>query len=89
MPRFHFNVYDGTTTLDKVGTDFDTFSEARSEAISVVGRFLQEKFEHIATCDEWRLEIADERGLVLTSLEFHMIESPALLSLYREKRRGG
>jgi len=87
MPRFHFNVYDGRQIIDRVGTDFDTFGEARKEAFAVAGRIILEQFEHVSKCDEWRLEITDGDGLVLIWLELNMTESPALLSLYRAERR--
>lgn len=76
MPRFHFNVYDGRTTIDQVGTDLDNLSEAKLEAISLAGRMISEKFEHICSCAEWRLEVADDQGLVMIRLDFSVVMSP-------------
>lgn len=42
MPRFHFNVYDGRTTIDQVGTDLDNLNEAKLEAIWLAGQMISE-----------------------------------------------
>lgn len=76
MPRFHFNVYDGRTTIDQVGTDLDNLNEAKLEAIWLAGRMISENFEHICSCAEWRLEVADDQGLVMIRLDFNVIMFP-------------
>ena len=76
MPRFHLNVYDGRTTIDQVGTDLNNLNEAKLEAIWLAGRMISENFEHICSCAEWRLEVADDQGLVMIRLDFSVVMSP-------------
>ena len=42
MPRYHFNVYDGVTLLDKKGVELPDTMFARREAIRYAGVLLEE-----------------------------------------------
>ncbi|MHC2018008.1 DUF6894 family protein [Methylobacterium sp. CM6247] len=83
MPRYHFNVYDGKSTLDQEGTELNSIEEARFAAVCLAGRIILENFKHICSSDEWRLEVADENGLLLIWLDFTMIESPIVETMRR------
>jgi hypothetical protein len=78
MSLFYFNTHDGITILDKEGTEFDTWEEARLDAIALAGQILKDNPKRIALGHDWRMEVTDETGLVLFRLDFQVMESPAL-----------
>lgn len=80
MPRFYFNVYDGVSTPDDTGTELADWKEARIEAVRLAGALLKDDAERVALSDEWRLEIADDYGLVLLRFDFISLEAPVLSS---------
>jgi hypothetical protein len=42
MPRFHFNILDGSPILDLQGRDFPTLDAARKEATALLRQFRDE-----------------------------------------------
>lgn len=80
MPRFYFNVYDGVSTPDGTGTVLADWQKARVEAIRLAGALLKDDAERLALSDDWRLEVADEYGLVLLRFDFISLEAPVLSS---------
>ena len=78
MPRFHFNVYDGSGLTDDEGCDFPDWSAARLDAVRLAGEFLRNNPKSALSCDAWRLEVADETGLVLFRLDFSLADAPAV-----------
>ncbi|KQP80238.1 hypothetical protein [Methylobacterium sp. Leaf117] len=78
MPRFHFNMHDGKTWFDRIGTELDSLDAARIEAIGVAGRIILENAAHVSSCREWRLEVTNAQGLVMLWLDFSVIESPVV-----------
>lgn len=83
MPRFHFNVYDGISSLDKVGTEFATWEVARLEAIQAAGEILKDTPERFAMDKDWRMEMTDETSLVLLRLDVQVVVSPTLSNAAR------
>ncbi|MGU3537760.1 DUF6894 family protein [Methylobacterium sp. A54F] len=78
MPRFFFNVYDGRSEIDHDGTELSDHHEARRQAIRFAGRILDDEAHRIAIGEEWRMEVTDERGLVLFRLDFMVTGSPVI-----------
>ncbi len=78
MPRFHFNIYDGTSELDPEGTELPDYAEARVEAMRLAGEILKSTAHRLALGEDWHLEVTDERGLVLFRLAFQVVEAPAI-----------
>ncbi|MGU3417012.1 DUF6894 family protein [Methylobacterium sp. D54C] len=76
MPRFYFNVHDGKSGLDALGTDLPDLATARTEAVRLAGEILRDEAQHIVHDDDWRLEVTDHRGLVLFQMAVLLIESP-------------
>lgn len=81
MPRYHFNVYDGVTLLDKKGVELPDTQFARREAIRYAGVLLEEGARLESLGEEWRMEITDETGLILFRLDFFVTPSAAITSL--------
>ncbi len=75
MPRYHFNVYDGVTLLDKKGVELPDIKFARREAIRYAGVLLEEGARLESLGSEWRMEITDETGLILFRLDFFITPS--------------
>ncbi|MDR4305661.1 hypothetical protein IHQ68_03365 [Chelatococcus sambhunathii] len=78
MPRFHFNVYDGETSIDEAGTELPDLVFARREAIRYSGELLEDAGRREGLGPEWRMEVTDESGLILFALHFVVIEAPAI-----------
>jgi hypothetical protein len=78
MPRFYFHVHDGVSELDREGTELPDWEEARLEAIRQTGAILRDEAWHIALGEDWRMEVTDERGLLLFRLDFTVVASPTL-----------
>ncbi|TNC05406.1 hypothetical protein FF100_35755 [Methylobacterium terricola] len=86
MPRFFFNVYDGVSMLDDMGSELANWQEARIKAIQFAGEIFMSEAQSIALGEDWRIEVTDERNLVLFRLDFISVEAPALSS-HRGKDR--
>ncbi|SEH88937.1 hypothetical protein SAMN02799636_04301 [Methylobacterium sp. 275MFSha3.1] len=80
MPRFFFNIYDGVSMLDDTGTELADWQEARIQAIELAGAVIKDEAKHIALGEDWRIEMTDERKLVLFRFDFITLEAPALSS---------
>lgn len=80
MPRFHFNVYDGVNEIDREGTELGDCDEARIEAMRLSGEILKNTAHRLALGEDWRMEVTDERGLILFRLDFTVMEAPVLSS---------
>ena len=65
MARYHFNLYDGHNLLDDEGLQLASLSEARTQGVKFVGHALSDAGEAVFRDQEWRLEVTDERGLIL------------------------
>ena len=77
MPRFHFHVHDGRSTLDTEGSELPSLDHARLEAVRFAGKLMDEEARRIADGEDWHLEVADETGLVLFRLDILATTAPA------------
>ncbi|MGU3663166.1 DUF6894 family protein [Methylobacterium sp. A49B] len=87
MPRFFFNVYDGTSSLDDTGTELADWQTARIEAIRLAGAIFTDEAQKIALGEDWHIEVTDERRLVLFRLDIVSQEAPVLSSQRRKSDR--
>lgn len=78
MPRFHFNVYDGSGRLDEEGSDCLNYNSARIAAVRLAGEIIRDTAEQMLARDDWRLEVTDDRGLVLFCLDLCLTDSAAV-----------
>ncbi|WHQ70516.1 DUF6894 family protein [Methylorubrum extorquens] len=81
MPRYHFNIYDGVTFLDKKGVELPDVMFARREAIRYAGVLLEEGARLESLGQEWRMEVADGANLILFRLDFLVTSSPSISPL--------
>jgi hypothetical protein len=78
MDRYHFNVFDGDPLLDAEGEELRAPSDARTEAIRRFGALLMREADHLGHEEDLRMEVTDDRGLVLFRLDFTVMKSAAL-----------
>ena len=78
MPRYFFNVHDGTSLVDEDGTDLPDIYAAQSQAIRTSGEILRDLGARFWDGVEWRVEVADERGAILFVLRFSAEERPEI-----------
>jgi len=83
VPVFHFNTSNGANFSDVDGTEFNSVAAAKLEATRHVGEMLVDKSTRDEKVDDLRLDVTDDRGLVLFSLLVSMIDAPALRTLDR------
>lgn len=71
MPRFFFHVRDadGETSFDFEGQELANLAAARAEAINANREMLGERLLHGGSLNHRRIEIADEKGTVLASID--------------------
>ena len=77
LPRFHFNVFDGITSIDQDGTELPDIHSARQEALILAGAMIEDSAKRNELGEDWRLEVTDDAGLLLFRLDFTMAESAA------------
>ncbi len=75
MPRYFFNVYDGVTILDPIGTVLPSLAEAKGEAFATAIETLRFREAEISVEDGWRVEVADANGKVLLTMKFTIEEA--------------
>jgi uncharacterized protein YqjF (DUF2071 family) len=80
MPRYHFNVMDGTDVPDIVGTELTDLAEARREAVRLVGGLMRDTPLDFWREENWRMVVTDEAGLSLFSLHVLAFDAPAAAS---------
>jgi hypothetical protein len=77
MPRYHFNIHDGVSSLDEDGTELPDIDAARRQAAQLMGQLLRDDPDMFWNGEEWRLDVTDDRGLVLFSLLFATVDAAA------------
>ena len=85
MPRYHFNIYDGITSIDREGTELPDIQAARREAIIFAGAVIEDTGKRLKLGEEWRMEVTDDDGLILFRLDFIVSEAPAVKDRLRSQ----
>jgi hypothetical protein len=81
VPRYHFNIYDGASPLDRVGTELPDLQTARQAAVQLAGELLVDQAEWFWSGQKWRMEVANSAGHLLFSLDFRAADSLAAAGL--------
>jgi hypothetical protein len=79
MPRFYFNVHDGKSGLDVIGTELPDWAAARVEAIRCMGEMMKDNAAHVVLGEDWWIEVTDSTGLILFQVALLMTETPISL----------
>jgi hypothetical protein len=77
MPRYFFDIRDGTYIPDETGTELPGLDAARREAVSLSAGLLRDSAVTFWNGDEWKIEVKDDTGLILFSLMFVAVDAPA------------
>lgn len=70
MPRYFFNVHDGRTVRDEIGTELPDHDAARAMAVRASGEAIEELGSDFWSGDGWQMDVTDEEGELLFSLYF-------------------
>jgi hypothetical protein len=76
VPRYFFNVLDGRSSPDDVGSVLGGPDDARREGIRLAGAIIDEHAAVIALGSSWHLEVRDESGALVTRLDL-IVDAPA------------
>ena len=74
MPRYHFNIHDGHTTLDQEGTVLSGLRPARRRAIRLSGILIESDLARLQLGEDWRMEVTDDQGRLLFRLDFTVLK---------------
>ena len=77
MPRYFFSVRKDSHAPDTVSVDLADLATAQGEAASIMGQEMKDHPNAIWTDEEWYVEVADERGLILFTLYCAAIRAAA------------
>jgi hypothetical protein len=61
MPRYYFNVYDGTSSVDDDGAELQDDEAAWQQATTTAGELFKDVDGKFRPDQEWTLEVTDER----------------------------
>jgi hypothetical protein len=61
MPRYYFNVYDGTSSVDDDGAELQDDEAAWQQATTTAGELFKDVDGKFRPDQEWSLEVTDER----------------------------
>jgi len=78
MPKFFFDVHDGISMCDDVGYELPDLEAAKQQAVIFSGDLLRDSGSQFWQGDEWRMDVRDERDLILFSLHFLAVTAPVL-----------
>ena len=78
MPRYHFNVYDGHSEMDRIGTEFVNVVEARIQALELAGGLIRESARQADFGEDWRIEVTDSDGMLLFRMDLIVVDAPAV-----------
>ncbi|MBY3318450.1 hypothetical protein HFN65_23830 [Rhizobium laguerreae] len=70
MARYFFNVHDGISILDTVGSEHPDLQSARTEAVETIAERLRGALLKEANVSAWLMNVTDERGLTVMVLSF-------------------
>lgn len=78
MQRFFFNLSDGSVERDDVGMELTNIAAARVEAVRYTGEVLRGRPDMVSASREVRVEVTNERGLLLFTVIVIGINAPAM-----------
>lgn len=81
MPRYFFNIYDGSNVRDDEGTELADAEVAKVEAIRHAGTLIAENANWIRVNQDWRLDVTDEAGMILYRLGFYVGSTAATMHI--------
>ena len=77
MPRYHFNVYDNATLIDREGAHLADIDVARGEGIRLAGDLLRSQARKEKFAEDWHVDVTDGRGMILFRIDVAVNASAA------------
>jgi hypothetical protein len=77
VPIYHFNIEDGRKYPDVQGSEFPDLESVRTEAVKRSGQLLRDNAQSFWGGDGWKLTVTDASAMVLFTLHFLAVSSPA------------
>lgn len=68
MPRYFFDILDGTILPDDTGTELTDPTRAQYEALRFLSSYVADHPELVRNHLDWRLQVRDNNGCVLFSV---------------------
>ena len=76
MPRYFFNLADGSREQDTDGVELPDIAAARLMAVEHAGELLGSEPTKLWQHGQWRVEVTDERGILLCTVITLAIDAP-------------
>ncbi|HEX2018523.1 MAG TPA: hypothetical protein VGO17_06245 [Aurantimonas sp.] len=70
MTRYFFNVHDGISIPDTVGSEHRDLASARAEAVETVAERLKGALLENTDVSAWLMNVTDDRGFTVIVLSF-------------------
>ncbi|MBX4864040.1 hypothetical protein HJA86_29705 [Rhizobium bangladeshense] len=70
MARYFFNVHDGISIPDTVGSEHPDLQSARDEAVETIAERLTGALLNKADVSAWLMNVTDEQGVTVIVLSF-------------------
>ncbi|MHB8286851.1 MAG: DUF6894 family protein [Caulobacteraceae bacterium] len=80
VSKYFFHVYDSIAIEDEVGTELESLTAARIEAVCRIGRYLLAAPEMVWQGDTWHMEVTDHKGFLFFRLDFRATSARTLSS---------
>lgn len=78
MPTYHFDLQDGSGKPDPEPANLPDYKAARGELVTMAGLILKDVDGGFWKEGHWQMNVTDERGLILCSLQILGTEAPAV-----------
>ncbi|GAA4747735.1 hypothetical protein GCM10023264_11900 [Sphingomonas daechungensis] len=82
MPLFFFNQAGAIYDPDVEGIELATISDARIQAVKFAGEALRDRPELTWLGDEYRVEVTDEKQLILFTFVAIAVDAPAAKAMF-------
>ncbi|TBY13071.1 DUF6894 family protein [Rhizobium laguerreae] len=70
MARYFFNVHDGISLIDTVGSEHSDVQSARHEAVETIAERLKGALLKDSDVSAWLMNVTDEQGVTVIVLSF-------------------
>ncbi|ONF49439.1 DUF6894 family protein [Methylobacterium radiotolerans] len=77
MTRFRFLMTEGDTDFETEPIDLASLDEAKAHAVELVAQHLRDANGSFWQGGDWRLDVMDDRGLILATLLVHGFDAAA------------
>ena len=85
MPRYHIQLRTESHVQGALEVERDDLTALRIELARFVGDLLRDHAEQIWVDEDWRVDVTDERGLILYVMEIQASDAAATMG-YKARR---